>query len=114
MDWAEKYRPATLKEVVGNPKAVKELRQWAKEWEAGRPGKKGVILSYYRANLLHKIQRVIRRTIKKTPTRIKMLPKRTFQEELKKAGWEAVCEIPLFRGIHSQQVVLLKKAKTRV
>lgn len=45
MDWTEKYRPRGLKEVVGNPKAVKELKQWAESWEAGNPEKRAVILS---------------------------------------------------------------------
>lgn len=44
IDWAEKYRPATLKEVVGNNAAVEELSSWADSWEAGKPAKKGVIL----------------------------------------------------------------------
>jgi replication factor C large subunit len=43
--WAEKYRPVTLDEVVGNQKAVGELRKWAGDWEHGHPRKKGVILA---------------------------------------------------------------------
>jgi len=44
VDWAEKYRPRSLKEIVGNPTAVKELRTWADSWEH-RPAKKAVVLS---------------------------------------------------------------------
>lgn len=36
-DWTEVYRPKNLSEVVGNPKAVKELKDWAISWEQGRP-----------------------------------------------------------------------------
>ena len=43
-DWTELYRPKSLKEVVGNPKAVKELREWALSWEQGRPQDKAVVL----------------------------------------------------------------------
>ena len=32
-DWTELYRPKGLDEVVGNPKAVQELRAWADAWE---------------------------------------------------------------------------------
>ncbi len=42
--WAEKYRPATLDDVVGNPAAVSDLRKWANAWVRGRPDRKAVIL----------------------------------------------------------------------
>ncbi|OPY54157.1 MAG: Replication factor C large subunit [Methanosaeta sp. PtaU1.Bin112] len=35
--WTEKYRPDTLKQVLGNGKAIDELRAWAESWERGRP-----------------------------------------------------------------------------
>lgn len=35
--WTEKYRPGSLREVLGNGKAVEELRQWAESWRAGTP-----------------------------------------------------------------------------
>ncbi|WNY28379.1 Holliday junction ATP-dependent DNA helicase RuvB [Methanimicrococcus stummii] len=43
-DWAEKYRPKTFKDLIGNKKAIHELRLWAEEWERGVPEKKAVIL----------------------------------------------------------------------
>ncbi len=43
-DWTELYRPKSLKDVVGNPKAVKELKDWALSWEQGRPHDKVVVL----------------------------------------------------------------------
>ena len=42
--WAEKYRPKSLDEVVGNSRAVGELRKWAGDWEHGHARKKGAIL----------------------------------------------------------------------
>lgn len=42
--WAEKYRPRTLEEIVGNPSAVSELRKWAESWGRRRPEKRAVIL----------------------------------------------------------------------
>ncbi len=44
-DWAEKYRPSNLNEVVGNPTAVDQMKDWAKQWEQGGPKKKALILS---------------------------------------------------------------------
>jgi replication factor C large subunit len=44
-DWTEKYRPKTLDEVVGNERAIIELRKWANEWNSGKSQKKAVILS---------------------------------------------------------------------
>ncbi|MDK2892005.1 replication factor C large subunit [Methanohalophilus sp.] len=43
-DWAEKYRPQTLADVIGNKSAVEFLWKWACEWEQGTPEKKAVIL----------------------------------------------------------------------
>lgn len=44
IEWAEKYRPRTLKEVLGNKKAVQDLQTWAIEWLSGIPEKRAVIL----------------------------------------------------------------------
>src|SRR2546422_7490544 len=43
--WAEKYRPKSLREVVGNPTAVSELERWARSWEKGTPDRRAVILA---------------------------------------------------------------------
>jgi replication factor C large subunit len=44
IEWAEKYRPASLKEIVGNKKAVQDLKTWAEGWLSGIPEKRAVIL----------------------------------------------------------------------
>jgi len=44
-DWTEKYRPKTLDEVIGNEKALIELRKWAGLWDKGIQKKRAVILS---------------------------------------------------------------------
>jgi replication factor C large subunit len=43
-EWAEEYRPQSLKEIVGNKRAVQYLRAWADEWLFGIPEKRAVIL----------------------------------------------------------------------
>ena len=43
--WAERYRPKSLREVVGNPTAVSELERWARSWEKGTPDRRAVILA---------------------------------------------------------------------
>jgi len=42
--WTEKYRPQSLRGILGNNKAVSELREWADSWEAGSPITRAVIL----------------------------------------------------------------------
>ena len=43
-DWTERYRPKSLIDVVGNPKVVKELKEWGVSWESGIPFKRAVVL----------------------------------------------------------------------
>jgi replication factor C large subunit len=35
--WTEKYRPSSLAQVLGNGKAIEELRLWAESWTKGAP-----------------------------------------------------------------------------
>jgi len=71
-----------------------------------------VILSYYQGNSLHRVQRRFRRKLKKSPTRIKMISRERFYDEIKGAGFECFKVVPIFLGIHSQHVALLKKIRT--
>jgi replication factor C large subunit len=32
MDWAEKYRPARLEDIVGNTTALRQIAEWARNW----------------------------------------------------------------------------------
>ncbi len=43
-DWTELYRPKALQDVIGNPKAIQELRGWADAWQTGHPKKRAVVL----------------------------------------------------------------------
>jgi replication factor C large subunit len=45
-DWTEKYRPKILEEIIGNERAIANLRSWAEQWHTRKPSKKrAVILS---------------------------------------------------------------------
>ncbi len=73
---------------------------------------KWVILSYYQINALHRFQRRLRRKLKKSPTRIKMISRSDFYDDVEGSGFECVKVVPLFKGIHAQHVALLKKIGT--
>jgi replication factor C large subunit len=45
-DWTEKYRPKTLRDIIGNERALSVLRNWAERWNQGKiPDKRAAILS---------------------------------------------------------------------
>ena len=43
--WAEKYRPKTIEDVVGNFSAIRSIKKWATDWENDSPARKGIVLS---------------------------------------------------------------------
>lgn len=43
-DWTEKHRPRTLAELVGNGKAIDELRAWADAWKEGVPAEERAVV----------------------------------------------------------------------
>jgi replication factor C large subunit len=45
-DWTEKYRPKTLRDIIGNDRSISILRAWAERWNQGKiPEKRAAILS---------------------------------------------------------------------
>lgn len=45
-DWTEKYRPKSLRDIIGNERALSTLRAWAERWNQGKiPEKRAAILS---------------------------------------------------------------------
>ena len=44
LDWCEKHRPACLDDLVGNGKAIEELRAWAETWAEGTPPKERAVV----------------------------------------------------------------------
>ncbi|MGB8952216.1 MAG: class I SAM-dependent methyltransferase [Candidatus Aminicenantales bacterium] len=89
-----------LHEVWEREAVIKEFCRISSGW---------VVLSFYRMNALHFLQRKFRRLIKKSKTQIKMISLRQFHGEAENAGFRVRKTFPLIRGIHAYQVVLLKK-----
>ncbi|MGB9005076.1 MAG: methyltransferase domain-containing protein [Candidatus Aminicenantales bacterium] len=77
--------------------------------ELARVTSRWALVSYYRLNPLHRLQRKLRRAVKPSRTRIKMVTAQEFNDEANKAGFRVVRSAPLWRGIHAQQFVLLEK-----
>jgi len=42
--WTIKYRPRTLKEVIGNREGIRKVVEWLKSWEIGPPKKRALLL----------------------------------------------------------------------
>jgi replication factor C large subunit len=42
--WVEKYRPRRLREVAGNPGAVRIIANWGEEWKKGFPEKRAILI----------------------------------------------------------------------
>ncbi|MHB8055567.1 MAG: class I SAM-dependent methyltransferase [Candidatus Aminicenantales bacterium] len=70
-----------------------------------------VVVSFYRANGLHTLQRRLRRLFGKSRTNIKMVEPGVFEKAAAEAGFEIVRIAPLFRGLHAYHVALLKKER---
>jgi SAM-dependent methyltransferase len=77
--------------------------------EFARVSAKWVILSYYELNPLHLLQRKIRRGLKRSKTRIKMISGDRFRREIEAAGFRIVKKAPLFRWLHAQRLILLER-----
>lgn len=77
-----------------------------------RVSREWVILSYYKANLFHQLQRKIRRKVKRKQTRISIISSQRFKKEVLDAGFEIIQTYPLIRGIHSQWIAFLRKVRT--
>ncbi|MEK6974779.1 MAG: replication factor C large subunit [Candidatus Thermoplasmatota archaeon] len=45
MDWTEKHRPRSLRDLVGNGPSVAKLKAWADAWMTGTPERRAVVLA---------------------------------------------------------------------
>ena len=79
--------------------------------ELHRVAKKMVILSFYRYNFLHSIERWIRCQIKNVDKRISMLSLDDFRKELNSTGFVVLRLFPVLRYFHAHTIALLQKAE---
>lgn len=70
-----------------------------------------VVCSFYQTLKLHEWQRRFRKKLGKSRAPIKMISRREFLENAGRAGWEPVGIYPLFRGLHAQHIVLLRRSE---
>ncbi|MFB0526143.1 MAG: class I SAM-dependent methyltransferase [bacterium] len=77
--------------------------------ELHRVTKKIAIISFYRYNLLHSIERWVRCRIKNVNKKINMLPFGDFEKELSSTGFRVLNLFPVIRYFHAHNIVLLEK-----
>jgi len=79
--------------------------------ELHRVARKMVVLSFYRYNFLHSIERWIRCQIKNVDKRISMLSLNDFSKELNSTGFVVLRLFPVLKYFHAHTIALLQKAK---
>lgn len=72
------------------------------------------ICSFYQTLKLHEWQRRLRKKYGKSRAPIKMISRREFLESAGEAGWKPVRIYPLFRGLHAQHIVLLRRSEAEL
>lgn len=77
--------------------------------ELARVASGPVVLSYYRMNGFHRLQRRIRRAFRRRGARIRMLTGAEFGREAGEAGLRVVESCSVLPGIHAQTIVKLDK-----
>lgn len=77
--------------------------------EMARVTRRWAIVSFYRKQPLHELQRKLRRHIKRSSTEISMVNLATFKQEVMTAGFSLKKIIALCRGLHGQHFALLEK-----
>jgi len=77
--------------------------------ELARISRSRVLLSYYRLNRLHSLQRTIRKGIRRGGADIRMLAESDFRREAEEAGLEVEKTVSVIPGLHAQSIVLLRK-----
>ena len=77
--------------------------------EFARVASGGVVMSFYRFRGVHALQRRIRRLLTGARREIKMVPGAMFEREAADAGFAVDKIYPIFRGVHAQHIVVLRR-----
>ena len=92
-----------LRETNDREAALRELARVTRDF---------VVVSYYRLNALHALQRRIRRWIKPSQASIRMVSGAEFRESVDGVGLAVVEECAVLPGLHAQRFALLRAVRT--
>jgi SAM-dependent methyltransferase len=70
------------------------------------------VVSFYKMNGLHAAQRIVRRRLFRTRTRIKMVRYADFKRDVEASGFAVRKKTALIAGLHAQHILLLEKVRT--
>lgn len=80
--------------------------------EFGRVAGRWAVVSFYKMNGLHYVQRLVRQRLFRTKTRIKMVSFAEFKRDLEAAGFTVRVKKALLAGIHAQYILLLERVRS--
>lgn len=107
--WTEKYRPRSLREVVGQGQAVRGLLGWAEEWRRGKPGKPAALLYGPAGTGKTVAAQALARELGWDLIELNASDKRTF-EVIKRVAGTAIATGTLFGGAAGKRLVVLDEA----
>jgi SAM-dependent methyltransferase len=80
--------------------------------EFGRVAGRWAIVSFYKMNAFHALQRAVRRGLLRKRRKIKMVPWPEFKADCEAAGFVVRGKKGLLPGVHAQHILLLEKARS--
>jgi len=79
--------------------------------ELHRVARRIIIISFYRYNLFHSVERWVRCRIRNVKNRINMLPLGDFVKEFNSVGFKVLNLFPVIRYFHAHNIALLEKVE---
>lgn len=89
-----------LKDSDSRAALLKEFHRVSSDW---------IIVSTYMFTPFHRLQRILRRIVRKNQNKIHMPSRREWNRQLSETGLVCVSEKSLLRGVHAQKFLLLHK-----
>lgn len=81
--------------------------------EFGRVAGRWAVVSFYKHNAFHALQRVVRRRLLRKPRTVKMVAWAEFKADCEAAGFVLRKKKGLLPGLHAQHILLLEKANPK-